>query len=162
MPHLEASRSIERGMLAPHRREARPDSRRSAAMCHGPLAMNRTALAFAAAAALASPAAAEAPPAAESVEEARIPFLHIGRMRSFRAIDRHTLYIQARRREWYRVTTFGSCLNLPWAHVIGVDTHGSPVFDRTSVLIVDGERCTIRSVVRSGEPPSRSERRRRG
>ena len=147
-------------MLAPRRREARPDSRRSAATCYGALAMNRIALALAAAASLAFPAAAETPPAAESAEEASIPFLHVGRMRSFRAIDRHTLYVEARRREWYRVTTFGSCLNLPWAHVIGVDARGSPVFDRTSVLIVDGERCNIRSVVRSGEPPSRRERRR--
>ena len=149
-------------MLAAHRREARPDSRRSAAMCYGALVMNRIVLAVAAAASLAFPAAAETPPTVASVEEASIPFLHIGRMRSFRAIDRNTLYIQARRREWYRVTTFGSCINLPWAHVIGVDTHGSPVFDRTSVLIVDGERCSVRSVVRSGEPPSRRERRRRG
>jgi len=126
-------------------------------------AMKRLAIALAAAAALgaATPAAAETPPTAASTEEASIPFLHIGRPRSFRAIDEHTLYVEARRREWYRVTTFGTCRNLPWANVIGVDTHGMPSFDRTSVLIVDGERCIVRSVVRSGEPPRRRQRQRR-
>lgn len=121
--------------------------------------MNKIVLSVAAAASLggAVPAAAEAPPAEEAGEEVSIPFFHIGGMRTFRAIDQNTLYIQARRREWYRVTTFGSCLNLPWARSIGVDTRGSPVFGRTSVLIVDGERCNVRSVVRSGAPPSRRE-----
>jgi hypothetical protein len=122
--------------------------------------MNGIALSLAGAALLAGSAvAAPAAPSGEAEAEARIPFLHIGRMRHFRAVDRETLYIQARRNEWYRVTTF-SCLNLPWAHVIGVDTRGSAVFDRTSVLIVDGERCSVRSVVPSGPPPSRRERRR--
>ena len=122
--------------------------------------MNRIALSLAGAAFLAgSAAAAPAASPADAEAEASIPFLHIGRMRHFRAVDRETLYIEARRREWYRVTTY-SCLNLPWAHVIGVDTRGSPVFDRTGVLLVDGERCTVRSVVRSGPPPSRRERRR--
>lgn len=126
--------------------------------------MKRLASVLAAGAAFtaAPPAAAETPPTVASTEEASIPFLHIGRPRSFRAIDDHTLYVEARRREWYRVTTFGTCRNLPWARVIGVDTRGMPSFDRTSVLIVDGERCNVRSVVRSGEPPSRRSRSRRG
>jgi hypothetical protein len=105
--------------------------------------------------AAAAPATAETP--VTSAPEARIPFLHIGSMRTFRAIDRNTLYVEARQREWYRVTTLGACINLPWARTIGVDTRGSGTFDRYSTLIVDGERCALRSVVRSGEPPSRRE-----
>ncbi|MDP8994597.1 MAG: DUF6491 family protein [Pseudomonadota bacterium] len=103
-----------------------------------------------------------APAAAQSVEEpaaeeARIPFLHIGRMRSFRAIDQNTLYVRVSRREWYRVTTLGPCPSLPWAHYIGVDTHGASAFDRFSTLVVEGERCPVASVVRSGPPPSRDD-----
>lgn len=126
--------------------------------------MNKIAFSLCAAAALSAgaPAAAgESPAPAASEREVGVPFLHIGRARSFRAVDRETLYIEARRREWYRVTTFGTCLNLPWAHSIGVDTRGSPVFDRTSTLIVDGERCQVRSVVRADGPPPRKPRARR-
>ncbi|HEX9931320.1 MAG TPA: DUF6491 family protein [Allosphingosinicella sp.] len=124
--------------------------------------MNKLLLAFAAGAAsvagIAAPAPAETP--ATTARETSIPFLHIGRMRTFRAIDEHTLYIEAQRRQWYRLTTFGSCINLPWARNIGVDTRGQPDLDRTSVLLVDGERCALRSVVRADEPPSRRELRR--
>lgn len=124
--------------------------------------MTRVALALAAAASLAgaAPAAAEKPEAVDAAEEARVPFLHIGRMRTFRAIDDEIVYVQAQRRQWYRVRTMGPCPNLPWAHFIGVDTRGSAIFDRSSTLIVDGDRCAISSVVRSGEPPRRERRRR--
>jgi hypothetical protein len=120
-------------------------------------------LALAAAASLggALPAAAQPASKTTAVEEREvsIPFLHIGRTRSFRAIDERTVYLRAGRREWYRLTTFQSCLNLPWALNIGVDTHGGAL-DRTSVLLVDGQRCPLRSVVRSGEPPKRQRGRR--
>ena len=119
--------------------------------------MTRT-FALAAAATLggALPAAAAQPasqPIAEE-REVRVPFLHIGRSRSFRAVDEHTVYLRAGRREWYKLTTFARCINLPWALNIGVDTRGGAL-DRTSDLLVDGERCALRSVVRSGEPPKR-------
>lgn len=126
--------------------------------------MNRILLALGALASLAAAApaaaAAEQPEPVDVAQEARVPFLHIGRMRTFRAIDQDTVYVRAQRREWYRVTTMGPCPNLPWARFIGVDTHGSAVFDRFSTLIVDGDRCAVSSVVRSGEPPRRERRRR--
>lgn len=125
------------------------------------LRMTRLTLAFAAAALVASASAARAEtPALPAAEEARVPFLHLGRMRTFRAIDQNIVYVQAQRRQWYRVLTMGPCPNLPWAHSIGVDTHGGAVFDRFSTLLVDGDRCAISSVVRSGEPPKRERRRR--
>ncbi len=106
----------------------------------------------------AAPAAAD-PPRVDVAEEARIPFLHIGRIRTFRAIDQDTLYVRAQRRQWYRLETMGPCPNLPWAHVIGVDTHSGTTVDRFSTLLVEGDRCALRSVVRSGEPPRRARRR---
>jgi hypothetical protein len=119
--------------------------------------MKRLILALAAAGSLGGALPAAAQPATEAHVEERevsVPFLHIGRTRSFRAIDERTVYLRAGRREWYRLTTFQTCLNLPWALNIGVDTHGGAL-DRTSVLLVDGQRCPLRSVVRSGEPPKR-------
>jgi hypothetical protein len=54
----------------------------------------------------------------------------------------------------------GPCPNLPWAHRIGVDTRGTPTLDRFSTLLVDGDRCPVRSVVAAdGPPPRRSHRR---
>ena len=145
-------------MLAAGRGVARPGS---GAEHYRALMKNRLMLALAAAAAAfggAVPAAAQ-PASSSSVEEreVRVPFLHIGRARSFRAIDEETVYLRTGRREWYRLTTFSRCMNLPWALNIGVDTRGGPL-DRTSVLLVDGERCALRSVVRSGEPPKRPRR----
>jgi hypothetical protein len=132
----------------------------SAPPCHC-IAMNRIASALAALLlAGAGPAIAQKPEAVDAAEEARVPFLHIGRMRTFRAIDDETVYVQAQRRQWYRVRTMGPCPNLPWARHIGVDTRGSATFDRFSTLIVEGDRCAVSSVVRSGEPPRRERRRR--
>jgi len=124
--------------------------------------MKRLAIALGAAACLAGavPAAAQKDEKIDFAQEARVPFLHIGRMRTFRAIDQNTVYVQAQRRQWYRVLTMGPCPNLPWARYIGVDTRGSAVFDRFSTLVVDGDRCAISSVVRSGEPPRRERGRR--
>jgi hypothetical protein len=123
------------------------------------LSMKKTLMiAFAAAATLGGALPAAAQPASQQPvaeeREVRVPFLHIGRSRSFRAVDEETVYLRAGRREWYKLTTFSRCINLPWALNIGVDTRGGAL-DRTSVLLVDGERCALRSVVRSGEPPKR-------
>ena len=120
--------------------------------------MKKIILAFAAAASLCGGAAASEP-AAPAAQEARIPFLHISRFRTFRAVDRETLYIENRRNDWYRITTLGHCPGLPFAMTIGVDTRGSPTLDRFSTLVVDGDRCAIQSVVRSGPPPPRQRRR---
>ena len=130
----------------------------SGGSCYGSF-MKMSLLAVAALTVVGAPAAAQ-PAAARAEVEARIPFLHIGRVRTFRATDQDTVYIQAQRRQWYRVTTMGPCPNLPWARVIGVDTHGGSTLDRSSTLLVDGDRCPIQSVVRSGEPPRRERRRR--
>ena len=120
----------------------------------------RILLALAAAASLAGGAAFAEPAPVPAVEqEARIPFLHISRFRTFRAVDRETLYIENRRNQWYRVSLLGHCPGLPYTMTIGVDTRGSQTLDRFSTLLVDGDRCAIRSVVRSGPPPPRQRRR---
>ena len=54
----------------------------------------------------------------------------------------------------------GRCLELPHAHYIGVDTGGGPFVDRVSALIVEGQRCQLRSLTRSEAPPRRQDRKR--
>src|SRR3954451_17347280 len=114
-------------------------------------------LALAAAAALATPLAAApsrpaAPPAAAG-EEVSIPFVHFGGIWNFEAQDDDVVYLQDRSRNWYRAQLNGTCRDLSWANAIGVDTRGSPNFDRFSSLIVGRERCPIESLTRSGPPP---------
>jgi hypothetical protein len=115
--------------------------------------MNKSILALAAAAGLAGTSPAQPPiPAPEA--EASIPFAH-QRIRSFRSLDDRSVYIRVGSRlrgEWYYATTAVPCRELPYALAVGVDRFGS-TFDRFSTLLVDGERCPLQSLVRSGRPP---------
>lgn len=105
----------------------------------------------------AGPALADPPTARSPLrdDEARIPFAQFGRIRTFRTDGENVLYLQDQSRHWYRATLNGPCIGLEGAIRIGVDQRYSSTFDRSSVLIVDGQRCHILSLVRSGEPPRR-------
>ena len=107
-------------------------------------------------AATALPAAA-APPVPAADEEVRVPFVRFGGIRSFHPVGDEIVYLQGRHsREWYRATMNGPCLNLSHALRIGVDTRfNGDVLDNSSRLLVDGDSCAIRSLVRSGPPPRR-------
>lgn len=114
--------------------------------------MNRPALLllafFAAAPALAAP-----PPAAD--REVRIPFVQFGAIRGFRPVGDDVVYLQGRRRIWYRAQLNGPCINLPHALRIGLDQRYSSTLDNSSSLIVEGERCRIVSLVQADPPPRR-------
>jgi hypothetical protein len=104
-------------------------------------------------------AVASTPDKAESAKtvEVRIPFANFGGIRNFDAVEEDVVYIQDRRRNWYRAQLYGPCIGLRNAIGIGVDTRGSSSFDRFSTLVVGHERCAIHSLVRTEKP----ERRRR-
>jgi Family of unknown function (DUF6491) len=113
----------------------------------------------AAAAAVAHAAQADPAPPAEARREARIPFAAFGTIRHFEPVGKKLVYLQDRRRRWYRAELAGRCLELPHAHYIGVDTGGGPFVDRFSALIVEGQRCPLRSLTRSEAPPPRQKKR---
>ena len=100
------------------------------------------------------PAAAREPAIGE---EASIPFVNLNSIRNFRAIDRDTIYFQDLRRLWYRGEVIGSCLDLPFAEAIGIETRGVNRLDRFSSILVRGQRCQLTSLVRSEAPPTRKE-----
>lgn len=103
-------------------------------------------------------AAAGAPP---QPQEARIPFVGFRTVRTFHPVGDAVVYLQDVRRNWYRASLNGPCINLPHALRIGVDTRFSgDTLDNTSTLIVDGERCRITSLVHSEPPPPRRRPRR--
>ena len=125
--------------------------------------MNKLILALAAGAVLAAPAASRprTPPPITG-EETEIPFAHLrGGIRSFHADDRDTVYLQDRRRDWYKAEVAGACIGLPWARAIGIDTRFGFTFQRGSALIVEGDRCIVTSLVRSEKPVRRASRRTR-
>ena len=125
--------------------------------------MKKLILALAAGAVLAAPAASKPKDApAITGEEAEIPFAHLrGGIRSFHADDRDTVYLQDRRRNWYKAEVAGACIGLPWAMRIGIDTRFGSTFQRGSSLIVEGDRCMVTSLVRSEKPVRRASRRTR-
>jgi hypothetical protein len=108
---------------------------------------------------MAAPLAANASPPTGPVpdEEVRVPFVQFGGIRSFHAVGDDIVYLEGRRsREWYRATMNGPCLNLAHALRIGIDTRfNGNTLDNSSRLLVDGDSCAIRSLVRSGPPPRR-------
>jgi hypothetical protein len=105
----------------------------------------------------AAPALAAPPTEASPLraEEARIPFAQFGRIRTFRTAGEDVIYLQDQSRRWYRATLNGPCIGIERAISIGVDQRYSSTFDNSSVLIVEGQRCSILSLVRSAEPPRR-------
>jgi hypothetical protein len=116
--------------------------------------MKTLSIALAAASSLAASVSAAPPPAAPGAE-ASIPFVRFGGIQDFEARGDDIVYLQDRSRRWYRAQLNGPCLDLGWATAIGIDTHGSPTFDRFSALIVEGRRCPIQSLTLSGPPPKR-------
>ena len=125
--------------------------------------MNKLILTLAAGAALAAPAAGKPRPAPPITgEETQIPFAHLrGGIRNFHADDRDTVYLQDRRRDWYKAEVAGACTGLPWATRIGIDTRFGLTFQRGSSLIVEGDRCMVTSLVRSEKPVLRASRKTR-
>lgn len=115
--------------------------------------MTRTAMLAALAVAVAAPALAQATP--ERPPEATIPFVDNGSVRNFQPVGDDVIYLQDRRRNWYRAELNGPCLNLQSAVRIAVDTRFGSTLDRTGSFLVDGQRCPIFSLVRSGPPPRR-------
>jgi hypothetical protein len=102
---------------------------------------------------------AGAAPAPAAADEARIPFPNRGGILRMQADGDDLLYVQDRHQDWYRAQLYGPCFGLSRALGIGFDTRGSSDFDRFSTIVVGDERCQIRSLTRSGPPPSKRNRR---
>ena len=102
------------------------------------------------AAAIADPAVAEP---ADERSQASIPFASQRHsIRDFEAPDDRILYLQDRRRRWYRAD-LGYCFGLKWANAIGYDTRGGLSLDSFGAILVDGQRCPIVSLTHSEGPP---------
>lgn len=99
--------------------------------------------------------ALQAPVAAAQPEQARIPFANFRSIHTFHPVGEDAVYLQDQQRNWFRAELSGPCFNIGTAVAIGLDTYPGGTVDNTSSFIVDGQRCPIHSLVRSGPPPAR-------
>lgn len=99
------------------------------------------------------------PPASAAVvqvpaREVEIPFASQNIWR-WRVVDNTTVVIQDRGRRWYKATTFGYCIDLPFAQNLAFVSNPSGSFDKFSSIIVRGQRCPLRSLVQTTAPPKK-------
>jgi len=121
--------------------------------------MNRLILMpLAAAALLAGCASSAPPPPARLGEEASIPFLNYGGVYNWVADGTRALYIQDTHRRWYHATLMSSCIDLPFAEGIGIETRGGDRLDKFGTILVRGDRCQITSFVTSEGPPKKAKK----
>jgi hypothetical protein len=96
-------------------------------------------------------------PGPKSGEQATIPFFNRSDIRTFTATDNgEGVYIEDARRNWYYVSFFGRCNNLPWSIGVGFKTFpGASRIDRGDTIFAGRERCQIADIVHSGPPPEK-------
>jgi len=85
-------------------------------------------------------------------EETSIPLVSHQGIQNFRADGNEALYVEGRGKQWYRVELMGQCSGLNFATAIGVEGGATDRFDRFSTLVVDGQKCAVKSVTESEDP----------
>ncbi len=102
-------------------------------------------------------------PGPHSGERSSIPFITRGSVRTFTPTrNGEGVYIQNAQRDWYYVSFFARCNELPFAVRIGFSTFGGgSSLDRGDTILAGRERCRIADIVRSGPPPKKARKPRR-
>jgi hypothetical protein len=99
--------------------------------------------------------AEEGQAASGAPQETSIPFVNMGGIRDWQAVDDDTLYVQDIGRKWYVAKLNGACTDLTFATSIGFETKGVNQLDRFGTVIVGNQRCAMGSFVASGPPPAK-------
>lgn len=100
-------------------------------------------------------ATAEAP---RPANEVAIPFMSSLREVEWQAASDDSLYLRGGNGDWYFVRTSNRCTRLKTSLALGFDVSAADQLDRHGAILVQGQRCPVASITRSGEPP----RKRRG
>ncbi len=101
---------------------------------------------------LAAGSAAAETPTGETV----IPFMSSLRAVEWKAAGDDSLYLRGGNGDWYFVRTANRCTRLRAARAIGFQTSALDQLDRHGEILVQGVRCPVASIVRSGEPPKKA------
>lgn len=88
-------------------------------------------------------------------EQAEIPFAGMGGIEDWREDGNRALYIEGRNRQWYHAELFGPCTGLNFANSIGFVIEPMDTFDRFSAVVVDGQVCRLKSLVKSEKPAAK-------
>lgn len=99
--------------------------------------------------------AADAKGADHANGDASIPFVNLGGIENWRAVDADTLYIEGRNDQWYRAELRGSCPGMRLNTTIGFVTRSVGSFDEFSSIVVDGRECHLQSLTESPPPPDK-------
>lgn len=97
--------------------------------------------------------AAEAPPG-----ETAIPFISSLNSVEWKRLNNRAVYIRGGNGDWYLVRTTNRCTRLASSSALGFETSALNQLDRFGALLVQGQRCPVASVVRSGPPPKKARR----
>lgn len=103
--------------------------------------------------ALAAAGAAAAP--RDVSPEIKIPFVNSMSNVEWKAASDDSLYLRGPRGDWYFVRTTNRCSRLRSSPGIGFQTSAGGQLDRHGAILVQGVRCPVESITRSGEPPKR-------
>ena len=99
--------------------------------------------------------ATTADPDLDLAAETGVPFVTSTQVLEWRVLDQHTLFLRGPTSQWYRLETMGPCPRLRIGVTVGFQTaRGLDELDRHGAILVEGSRCQLRSVTRSGEPPA--------
>lgn len=90
-------------------------------------------------------------------DDVSIPFANMGGIYDWSADGNSALYIESLNKQWYHAQLLGPCIGLPFAQRVGfVSEPGSGAFDKFSSILVDGQECPLKSIMKSGPPPSKA------
>ena len=98
------------------------------------------------------------PAGAQAPAETSMPFANQGGVRDWQADGDSKIYVQDASGKWYLATLSVAAPDLPFATKIGFETKGTDTLDRFGVLIVQGARYPLSSLVQSGPPPAKPKR----
>lgn len=85
-------------------------------------------------------------------ERVSIPFADIGNIYNWHSDDSNELYVQSLNKDWYRITFWSPCTELPFAVGIAFVTDSIGSLDKFSSILVNGERCWFKTFEKSEAP----------
>lgn len=87
--------------------------------------------------------------------ETVIPFMSSLSEVDWQAASEDSLYLRGPRGDWYFIRTANRCTRLKQSYGVGFQVSAGDQLDRHGAVLVQGQRCPIASIERSGEPPKK-------
>ena len=94
-------------------------------------------------------------PGAPPREHVSIPFASLHNIRDWQADGNQVLYVQTMHRDWFKITLWSPCFELPFAIGISFVTDIMGSLDEFGSILVRDERCWFQTFEKSEAPPPR-------